>query len=401
MNHTVIDHFSTGEFSWGEWTALKFTAADELRKHIDSLNLIGRKIEYLRMIGLSYMHTREWVEESAFCHYDKILDNEDEVRRLSDYENIDPDLMYDRYAQIDEPFLIGFEDGDNLELISPVEGSFMISMNHIPWGIKAGTNLPNEDADVLFSDCIGQVITGIEIYSISYERVEGKDYSHELIRRESTGDDGIDEVVLRFENGCGLSLMTECHDYCAVCSISKNNEANQLPYRELREGLFNPEDISVDEVTGFESESNGICFGMKGRKWAGSDCLAIVPSGVNTVMYISQDDFWLFKIGFMCLRKEWFDPYWYYQFDYSEWQELLDTVQTILEYQSFDELFDYLVGLKIYTNHSKQNDLLFKLNGDGALFWNNRNWYQTQLEEMRRWTALTLKENDTMKIIGP
>lgn len=396
--NTVIDNFSKGEFSRREWTAPEFTSAAELREYLDSLNLVGRKIKELRMIGLSYMHTCEWVEESAYCHYKNLLDDKEEIGRLSDYDSIDPELPYDRYAQIDEPLLIRFEDEDRLEIICPVKGEIQVSMNHILWWIDAGTNLPNEDANVLFSDCIGQVIAGIEIYSIRYERVEGKEYD-ELIRHESIGDDEIDEVVLRFENGCGLSIMTECYDYCAVTSITNDNEEAQIPFRELKEGLFNQEDLCTDPVTGFEASSWRFHFGKKGQEHTDEPFMILCPSGADTRMFVSVDDFLLFDLSIMCIKKDWFDEYGEYEFDYAEWHEVLNAAQSILDYSSFDDLFDHMIGLNIIDRRGN-NIPLCKLNTQGASFWNYRDDYIRQLKDMREWTALTMKENDTMGIYG-
>lgn len=401
MSDTVIDNFSKGEFSWREWSAPEFTSAAELREYLDSLNLVGRKIKELKMIGYSYMHTRDWVEESAYCHYKSLLDDKSEIARLSDYDNIDPDLLYDRYAQIDEPLLIRFEDEDRLEIICPVEGKTQVSMNHIPWWIDAGTNLPNEDANILFSDCIGQTIAKVEVYSHKWvtvsESEDGRARSITLVLDEE-GDSAY-EVILRFENGCGLSLMAECHDYCAVYSINENNKANQLPFRDLKEGLFNQEDLCTDPVTGFEASTWRFHFGKKGQEHTDEPFMTLRPSGVDTKMFVSVDDFLLFDMSIMCIKKDWFDEYGEYVFNYSEWQEVLSTAQSILDYSSFDDLFDHMIGLNIVDRRGN-NIPLCMLNTQGASFWNYRDDYIRQLKDMREWTGLTMKENDTMGIYG-
>ena len=86
-------------FSSQEWSAPAMVAPGEIRKRISSFKLEGRKIRKLRMIGLSYMLTRDWIESHA---YDCLEPYEEEERKKrSDYRNIDPATPFGCVAQID------------------------------------------------------------------------------------------------------------------------------------------------------------------------------------------------------------------------------------------------------------------------------------------------------------
>lgn len=77
------------------------------------------------MIGLAYNLRRDCIEECAYNFWDKL--EEDERQKCSEYENIDPSTEIYRYAEIDEPFLIGFEDGDSFEIDAHQEPEFRIN----------------------------------------------------------------------------------------------------------------------------------------------------------------------------------------------------------------------------------------------------------------------------------
>lgn len=150
MKDDIENKFIDGVFSRRKWDAPELSSAGEIRKRLEELNVIGRKIARLKMISLSYEHTVDGIEDEAYYCLERTHENENEVQQLSDYENIPKDLMFSRHAQIDEPFLIRFEDGDTLEILCPVEEVFQIGINQIPWDIKPGINWQNEDADNLF-----------------------------------------------------------------------------------------------------------------------------------------------------------------------------------------------------------------------------------------------------------
>lgn len=111
------DTFKDYTFSAREWSAPTMVSPKEIRERIDSFSLCGRKIKRMRLIGLSYFHTRDWVEEAAYRQVEHLP--EEERQRKSNYPTIDPTMQFSRYAQIDEPFLIEFEDGDIFEVDTP------------------------------------------------------------------------------------------------------------------------------------------------------------------------------------------------------------------------------------------------------------------------------------------
>lgn len=382
QKYIASDTFKEDEFTRREWTAPEFTLPDGCQEYLDNLKLIGRKIKQIKMIGLNYMHVREWIENEAYLLLENKVLDEAERQKQSDYKNIAPDMLFDRYAQIDEPLMIEFEDGDRHEMLSPFEGRFQASINHIPWDINNGINDKNEDANNLFSDCIGQVICSVKVYA------------------NENDEKYIDRVELKFENGGGLCLYSECFDYCGVISFTADKKVSKIPFSKLKKGLFNWEDIMIDEVTGFEANTRTFYFGEKGREHIDTPYLTISPSDTDTEMYIYQFDFFLFELSIVWMKCDWFSEYEDYQFSFSQWNELLNIAERILNYNSFDDLFDDMAGLNIFNHNGKVNIPLSMLNNRGVEFWENKSRYQTQLSDMREWTKLVLKEDDTMTIYG-
>ncbi len=117
-------------------------------------------------------------------------------------------------------------------------------------------------------------------------------------------------------------------------------------------------------------------------------------------MYIYQFDFLLFELSIVWLKRNRFSEYENYQFSFLQWNELLSIAERILNYNSFDDLFDDMERLNIFSHNGKVNIPLSIINNRGVELWKNKSRYQTQLSDMREWTKLVLKENDTMNIYG-
>ena len=123
------NEFENGFFSACEWSAPYIVSPDEIRELVSSFNLEGRKIKEIRIIGLAYNLRREWIEDRAYTNLDDKELTEEEKQNQSEYENIDPELQIARFAEIDEPLLVAFEDGDVFEIDIPQEPEYRLSMN--------------------------------------------------------------------------------------------------------------------------------------------------------------------------------------------------------------------------------------------------------------------------------
>lgn len=384
------DDFKDYTFSAREWSAPTMVSPKEIRERIDSFALCGRKIKCMRLIGLSYFHTSDWVKEAAYRQFEHLP--EDERRRRSNYPTIDPTMQFSRYAQIDEPLLIEFEDGDIFEIETPQDPEFRMSMNCIPWWIKAETNQPNVEANILFSPCIGQEIVSVEVNT----RITDKDpmffcaFNEPPYQREL-----VFNVTIRLGNGLGLQISPDI-DYCEVACVDANNEWVNMSFPELKDALFNWEDIHNDEITGFEAESHMLFFGRKGAAYAETPYMTIYSSSKDTSrLHVYVEDFLVLDWSISLAIGSCFNEYGEYHFSHKEWHDLLNEAWRILVVDDFDALFDELIE-----RQGKGNYMMWKLNSQGAYFWKERDKYRTQIKDIREWSNLVLGFNDTMDIYG-
>ncbi len=384
------DHFKDDTFSSSEWSAPTMVSPQEIRERIDSFALCGRKIKRMKLIGLSYDHTRHCVEEAAYRQIEHL--SEEERQRKSNYQTIDADMQFYRYAKIDEPILIEFEDGAIFEICTPQEPEFRMSMNRIPWRINAGTNQPNIEADILFSPCIDQAVQSVEVNTHIIEKgplffapFDEPPYQREIVFN----------VTLRLENGLGLQISPDI-DYCEVACVDTGNEWVKMNFSELKNALFNWEDIHADEITGFEAESHMLFFGRKGAAHTDTPYMTLSSTGnKDSCLYISVMDFLMIDWCISLTLGTWFDEYGEYHFSHKAWHDLLHEADRMLSFDDFDALFDELIE-----RQGNGNCMISKINSRGASFWKKRNVYRKQIKDIRQWSDLVLQPNDTMDIYG-
>lgn len=369
-----FDIFTNYTFSGKEWSAPMLEHIGEIKNELEKMNLVGRQIKKMKMIGLSYYLTRDWIESAAYNMLPHLP--EDKRQKMSNYKSISPDMKFSRYSEIDEPFLIEFDDGDVFEIDTPEDTCYRFSMNSIPWHIEAGTNLPNADANKLFSVCIGKKIVEIEVC----ECTDGYEAEKGFVSR----------IVLWLENDIGLCIHP-VFDYCRVSCINRSNEDVLIPFKDLKDALFNSEDLHTDDTFGYEG-SNTLYFGKKGAEHTETPYMSLVPTEKNTSLHISVDDFDLFAWSMTIVLKEDFDEYGDYSITYEKWNEILSEGKKILNFKAFDDLFDYIVA--------QFDNGLWHMNNRGAEFWKNKEKYETQLSDVAKWSELALSKNDVLNIYG-
>ena len=365
-----------------------------IRSRIALLKLEGRKIERMKLVGHSYPHDRNWIEERAYVSLDQYDEEERQLR--SEYNNISRELLYDRYAETDEPFMIKFEDGDIFEIETPQVPEFRFSINRIPWTIRAGTNLSNLDANVMFAPCIGRTISAVEIKT--YMTDKDPMIWDEYIDENHSNHELVEAIVLRLDNGDGIRI--EGHiDFCVVSLIDAKDELLSISFRELKLGLYNWEDLYVDPDSGFRARTGTFFFGHKGTERVDHPYISLSPKGKRSMLSIGYFDFDFFKLVLSWQIKEPYVEYDNYEFTADQWREILKKAELILSFDSFDDLFDCLTRTEVYNRYGT-NMFLVLLNCGGAKLWKQREKYRTQLQDLKEWTNLVLTDSDSMEIQG-
>ena len=387
------DQFDDYVFAANSWSAPNYSEPAKIKGLFDSFHLVGRRIKKMRMIGLNYLLGRDDIENHV---YNKLrgLPEEDRQTR-SNYDNISPDVAFPRSAQIDEPLMIMFEDKDVFEIITPQEPIFRMSMNRIPWGIEAGTNLPNVYTNTLFSPCLGKKITDVEVHTYTTKKhpMYRNPFDEEPYEREF-----VSNVVLRFDDGTGLSIGGWI-DFTLVQHIGQDNTETSITWEQLQPALFNWEDLHNDPITRYEATSPSIFFGRKGADHTETPFMSLSSSNSDSALHIAVDDFDLLDWCFAKESNAIFDEYGDYHFSYQQWHNILSEAEKILNIPTFDELFDYLVSWGI-PNYIGNNHMLNLMNYRGAAYWKKRDFFRMQLRDLTNWSSLVLGTNDTMNIYG-
>lgn len=215
------DCYENNEFSGNIWSAPVLFSPAEIQKRLDSFRLEARKVTDIKLIGLNYC--------LQYYNLEALLLKEKGEGREINYE-----APIGIYAEIDEPILIRFEDGCVLEVLEETDGEHRISMNSIPWNIKAGTNLPNIDATVFFKDCIRRTIKSVEL--VTFDLGEREEYFRPL-NTAMNQTDFVKYIILRFDDGNGLRF-SGWLDFCSVDYIDCNNNIVKKTFKEVAPSFY-------------------------------------------------------------------------------------------------------------------------------------------------------------------
>ena len=382
------DKFKDDIFSWREWSAPELIFAEDIRGTLDHFALVGRRIKEMRILGTCYSYNGFAVEERAYGKLEHL--SEEERERKSQYLNIDPEMMCERWAEIDEVFMITFDDGDVFEIDTPWEMEFRMSMNRIPWYTES-SSWQNLDADVLFSNCLGQEITAVEIGTDMREvhPITGESFTEPPLTREC-----VEHIILRLANGLALKIYG-CDDFCEVECIDANGKTTEISFGELKKGLYNWEDLHTDEITGFEAESSTVFFNEKGSECA-QECINLFSDSCPASrIHISYWDFLLLDWCISLASGSWFDECGVYRFTVEEWNNILGIADEILTAKTYEKMRDMLL-----IERGAYDYMMWKLTSRGEEFWHDKEKYKAQLEDLRKWSKLVLCENSTMHVCG-
>ena len=227
------DRYSDHTLDLREWSAPFMVSPKEIEVRLRSMDLVGRTVEAVRIMGHSLWHAEHWLEEDM---YRSLPDDmpEEEKQIKSDYANISDELVLARYAHVDEPFQIRFADGDTFEIVTPQEPEYRFSLNCIPWDVRPERE-SNVDASVLFSPFLKQRIAEVEV---TREYTDTDPMLRTKFDEKGTRREIVIRIMLWLENGVGVCV-SGWFDYCDVACIGRNNEVTPITFGELKCALHN------------------------------------------------------------------------------------------------------------------------------------------------------------------
>ncbi len=396
------NRFEGDRFSDKEWSAPTMVDAPEIRARIESFRLEGRVIRSMKLVGSAIFHTREMLEDTVYGALEQEgITDEEELRERSRYEAIGPDRLFARACATGAPLLISFEDYDRFEIDMPQAGEYRLGMNCIPWSVQPERQLQNVDANVLFKPCLGKRIEKAEVcaYVTDKDPMTGDHYMLYQDDRPGTRE-LVSRIVLHLEDGIRFVMETCLADSNSFFCEDAEGKNLTIPFRELKKGLYNWEDLHLDPDSGFMAESTTVFFGEQGRKWVDGDTISFIPEDGRSRLMIQSDDFHLLYWALSWQVRDWFDEMDDYVFPWEEWQEILNKADRLAAFETFDELFDFLTGLGITYGHGEDVFLYTLTNACGREYWENRREIRKQVRNLRRWTEMVVPKGMNMLVHG-
>jgi len=154
--------FPDNKFNFMEWSASILQTPEEVIQKVHELRLVERVVKDIIAVGMGYNWTDYGIDEAVYNAIDR-------MHPLLKEQIPNPDAFLPKgveiqcFAEIDEPLMVLFEDGDTL-CISYNEGSSVrMDLNSIPLSIQPGINQKTFHAGRLFDDMIGKRITAVEV----------------------------------------------------------------------------------------------------------------------------------------------------------------------------------------------------------------------------------------------
>ncbi len=222
------------EYNFNKWNVPIIQEPNELMKKLKEFNLIGKKITNIRCVGLCYDLTEDDIEDEAYNYYrNKNVEN---LAEISTYENIPLDTLLLRSVQIDEPIIFYFDNGDRLEVDYSEASSLKIGKNSLPKNIQYGTNIPNADMNIVFSNCLNKKIIGFEV-SMSDELLDDFTGSHGIQEPENQMS-YISSFEIKLEDWISIKF-NNFFDYGRVYIESAFESEKKITWEELKKGIKN------------------------------------------------------------------------------------------------------------------------------------------------------------------
>ena len=156
------NNFKDNKFSFWEWSAPILQTFEEVMGKIRELNLKGRVIKGFYAVGMAYNWREDDIGEAIFNNLENMV-LEKRIRPEGPFPFLPEGVFLSRYAELDEPFLIEFEDGDILAIDYCDGSSVRMDMNTVPEDVHFGINRRTFHPNVLFASLIGHKITAVEV----------------------------------------------------------------------------------------------------------------------------------------------------------------------------------------------------------------------------------------------
>ncbi len=154
------DNFK-GWFDIFEWSAPVCETPEETLSRFNELDVCNKTIKDIRVIGAVWDSGLDAMKKLLIDSLKgEVVSENSGIPRSDDYDM----FLVDDSALVSEPLAIEFTDGTSFEFMPCQDDQSRMSVNTIPREVEDGLNHNNFSlSKVLFKDCVGGRITGLEI----------------------------------------------------------------------------------------------------------------------------------------------------------------------------------------------------------------------------------------------
>lgn len=213
------------EYDFSDWNASGISDIEALRKNINGMQLVGRTIKDIRFISHVYnTNEDELMDELGFVSEHYFNRSLDWFIQLAD---IDDSYPYPLRIQLDEPVLIRFEDGNQLEVDTGSAGEFNAKMNSIPWDAQGTMCWENVNPSILLDFCIGGKIQDVTV--------------NEFNPKENKDRRIIADVTIKFSKDEHIYNMVfeSCYGtYMLLTVINDDGFVIHCPFKKLLKSMY-------------------------------------------------------------------------------------------------------------------------------------------------------------------
>ena len=199
INTNGNNSFLNNHYDGDSWSAPILQMPEELTRFFSNTSIAGRRIQHIFSVGPAYNMSQEWMQNFAIALSQQEGDNDHFIPPLIEF--IPPETVFSRLILVDHPIIIQFDTGDRLEILFAHGGEVRVSINALPLSLEAANGARNINLDLMFSEVIGQRISGIQIgrrkeLPEDWEPPHGEDWKEQdaliaYILFETTGEAGL------------------------------------------------------------------------------------------------------------------------------------------------------------------------------------------------------------------
>ena len=237
-NNSFLDNHYDGD----SWSAPILQMPEELTRFFSNTSIAGRRIQHIFSVGPAYNMSQEWMQNFAIALSQQEGDSDHYIPPLIEF--IPPETVFSRLILVDHPIIIQFDTGDRLEVLFAHGGEVRVSINALPLSLEAANGARNVNLDLMFSEVIGQRISGIQV-GRRKELPEDWEPPH--------GEDWKEQFVV-WDNCWGTGNLTRDYHfgelYCSTLfqseldmGVNYNPEATKFQFDFLNDYIPSPDDI--------------------------------------------------------------------------------------------------------------------------------------------------------------